>query len=416
MMMMMTYSMVPVRVFVDLCNSTKGICLTGPPGAPGLPGLDGIPGLNGSEGIPGPKGDPGAEGRRGRRGEKGDPGDRGDMGGPGPPGEKGETSNDVIIEGPPGPAGPPGAPGPVGPPGPPGLPAPPRNRTHRVHLQPAHTSAGLLHAVPNDDTSAEKAAGRTQVVPPKKAECIVKSVTNPRNISKMESTFGAWMQDTALQDDQRIWVANHFSAHDVKEYRSIAAFQNNTSDTINVRRFFFGCGHIVHNGSIYYHIAGTFEIAKFHLQTRRLYTLAIENALYHNLTYLLHNSKTYFKVAADENGLWLVFASSVDGSIMAAQLDEKTFSVASYINTTYPRTKAGNVFIACGVLYVTDAKDSKVTYAFDLLKGKPVNMTFDLRTPSGILAMLSYYPKSRHLYVWDSSYVKVYDLHFLSDD
>lgn len=159
-----------------------------------------------------------------------------------------------------------------------------------------------------------------------------------------------------------------------------------------------------------------FFVRRFDLRTKRLHTLSVDNALYHDLAYLLHNSKTYFKLLADENGLWLIFASSVDESIMVAQLDQKTFSITSYINTTYPRTKAGNAFIACGVLYVSDTKDTRITFAFDLLKGKPVNVTFDLRSPGGVLAMLSYSPKDRHLYVWDNSYVMLYVVHFISDE
>lgn len=229
----------------------------------------------------------------------------------------------------------------------------------------------------------------------------------------------------------------------MKEYQSIASFQNGTGEAVDVRKFYQGCGHTVHNGSLYYHIAGTSSIGRsadtehffssgigsgffvkirfpsicrFNFQSRKLHTLVIENALHHNLAYLLQNSKTYFKVAADENGLWLIFASSVDECIMVAQLDQKTFSVTSYINTTYPRTKAGNAFIACGVLYVTDTKDARITFAFDLLKRKPVNVTFDLRSPGGVLAMLSYSPKDRHLYVWDQSYVRLYVVHFITDE
>lgn len=134
------------------------------------------------------------------------------------------------------------------------------------------------------------------------------------------------------------------------------------------------------------------------------------------MAYFLHNSKTYFKLAVDENGLWLIYASSVDAVIMVGQLDQKTFSIITHINTTYPHSKAGNAFIACGVLYVTDTKDTRVTFAFDLLKGKPVNVTFDLRPPGGVLAMLSYSPKDRHLYLWDNNYVKLYVVHFISDD
>lgn len=160
----------------------------------------------------------------------------------------------------------------------------------------------------------------------------------------------------------------------------------------------------------------TLFVRRFDLETKRLHTLHIDDALFNNLAYLIPNSKTYFKLAVDENGLWLIFASSVDNSIMVAQLDQKTFSVTLYINTTYPRTKAGNAFIACGVLYVTDIKDTRVTFAFDLLKGKPINMTFDLRSPGGVLAMLSYSPKDRHLYMWDQSYVRLHVVHFISDE
>ncbi|XP_035035255.1 gliomedin [Hippoglossus stenolepis] len=418
MMMMMTYSMVPIKLLIDICNSTKGVCIAGPPGPPGLPGADGLPGHNATDGIPGVNGQPGADGKRGKKGppgETGEPGEKGERGESGPPGEQGQPSNDVIIEGPPGPPGPPGSPGPMGPDGPPGPQGPSRTRHHRAHLQAAQT-LGLLHAIPNDGTSTAKEAGKRQEEPKKRNECLIKSLINPRNVTKMETTFGTWMKDTAQVNDERIWVAEHFSGRVVKEYESIASFQSNTSDLVDVRKFYQGCGHTVHNGSFYYHIAGTSSIGRFDLLTKRLHTLTIDNALYHNLAYLLLNSKTYFKLAADENGLWLIFASSTDESIMVGQLDQKTFSVTTYINTTYPRTKAGNAFIACGVLYVTDTKDTRVSFAFDLLKGKPVNMTFDLRSPGGVLAMLSYSPKDRHLYVWDQGYVRLYVVHFISDD
>uniref|UniRef100_A0A3P8U8T7 Gliomedin n=1 Tax=Amphiprion percula TaxID=161767 RepID=A0A3P8U8T7_AMPPE len=304
-----------------------------------------------------------------------------------------------------GPPGPPGPPGPMGPPGPPGPQGPPRTRHHRAHLQAPHTLGERSQILCICRLVQHLVCGRKLLsslffcFP---SECLIKSLINPRNVTKMESTFGTWMKDTAQLNDERIWVAEHFSGRVVKEYQSIASFQSNSSDVVDVRKFYQGCGHTVHNGSLYYHIS--------------LRTLTIDHALHHNLAYLLHNSKTYFKLAADENGLWLIFASSVDESIMVAQLDQKTFSVTSYINTTYPRTKAGNAFIACGVLYVTDTKDSRVTFAFDLLKGKPVNMTFDLRSPGGVLAMLSYSPKDRHLYVWDQGYVRLYVVHFISDE
>lgn len=127
---------------------------------------------------------------------------------------------------------------------------------------------------------------------------------------------------------------------------------------------------------------------------------------YNRLNYLFSNSKTYFKFAVDENGLWVIFASNPSDILMVAKLNEDTFSVESVINTAYPIARAGNAFIVCGILYVTDDTDRKVTFAFDLKKESPSDVSFDLRPDNGILAMLSYYPNRRLLYMWDNSRVK----------
>eukprot|EP00063_Salmo_salar_P006666 XP_013981501.1 PREDICTED: gliomedin-like isoform X1 [Salmo salar] len=667
-MMVMTYSMVPIKVLLELCNSTKDMCLTGSPGPPGTPGVDGKPGINATEGIPGPPGAAGRRGKKGPPGERGEPGVKGDVGDPGPPGLKDENTNDIVIEGPPGPRGPPG---PAGPPGLPGCPAtledpePSRNRTMRAHLlentclrqanmsdslgtENTATSSNTLNvtnaenvnrtirvdihqanmstesanlAASNDtlsetDTENEEANDRqmtytkiveegplnstdteivedgplnstdteiveevplnstdteiveegplnathteiveegplnathteiveegplnatdteiveegplnatdteiveegplnstdteiveegplnstdteiveegplnatdteiveevplnatdteiveegplnathteiveegplnatdTEIVeeaafkktaeifsaPPNdtlnvtdtedakeapvwKAEDIIKTITCFPNVTKMETTFGVWMQDAAQVNDNHIWMAEHFSGRVLQEYKSIASFSNSSSRSIDMRKFYQGCGHIIYNGSMYYHNAGTSKVVKDNLKTRRLQTLAVENALYHNRTYLFHNSKTYFKFAVDENGLWLIYASVVNGTMMVAKLNHKRFSVLSVVSTSYPVLNAGNAFVAYGVLYMTDTKDTKVTHAFDLMKEKPLNVNLDLRSANGIMAMLSYYPRNQLLYMWDNSYVKICKVYF----
>lgn len=108
----------------------------------------------------------------------------------------------------------------------------------------------------------------------------------------------------------------------------------------------------------------------------------------------------------DENGLWVIFASDTGDQTMVAKLNSTTFSVESVVNTLYPTTKAGNAFITCGVLYFTDDSDRIVTYAFDLKKEVALNASFDLRPANGILAMLSYNPSKKLLYMWDNSSVK----------
>ena len=108
----------------------------------------------------------------------------------------------------------------------------------------------------------------------------------------------------------------------------------------------------------------------------------------------------------DKNGLWVIFASDTDDNTMVAKLNPDTFSVESVINTAYPTTKAGNAFIVCGVLYFTDDVDRRVAYAFDLKKQSAFDASFELRPATGILAMLSYYPNKKLLYMWENSKVK----------
>ncbi|XP_036592835.1 gliomedin [Trichosurus vulpecula] len=442
MLMMMTYSMVPVRVMLDLCNSTKGICLTGPPGLPGPPGMNGLPGYNGSDGLPGiqgPKGEKGANGKKGKiglpgaighqgeKGERGDPGELGLPGNDGPPGEKGERgekgdkgdpSNDVLPTGAKGDQGPPGLPGPPGPPGPQGPPGPPGSRKAKAQRQPNMFNGqctGDACAVPNDDTLAGKPDEKASEHHSLKAECIIASIGSPTLVIKVKNTFGTWMKESVNKSDERIWVTEHFSGFSVKEFKDQASLLNDSYRPINLRQIFQGCGHAVHNNYLYYHRGGFNIIVRFEFATETYETLNIENALYNGRKYLFVNSKTYFNLAVDEKGLWIIYASSLDeSSIFVAQLEESTFSVMQHINTTYPKSKAGNAFVACGILYVTDTKDMKITFAYDLLKGRQINVSFDLRTSQSVLAMLAYSWRDQHLYTWEDGELMLYPVQFLS--
>uniref|UniRef100_A0A8C5PI85 Gliomedin n=1 Tax=Leptobrachium leishanense TaxID=445787 RepID=A0A8C5PI85_9ANUR len=449
MIMMMTYSMVPVRVMVDLCNSSKGICLTGPPGPPGpsgLPGIDGIdglPGYNGSDGLPGlpaTKGDQGEKGRRGKMGdpgekgepgsagEKGDPGELGSPGNDGIPGvngdkgdkgDNGEASNDVIIEGIKGEMGIPGPPGPPGPPGLPGPEGPPGRKKAKLQekaLKEFNTNkcSGELCTVPNDDTMVGKTNEKNSAQPLKKGDCTIKAIDNPTHIAKVKDTFGAWMMETANRSDDRIWIAGHFSGLILKQYENLTELLNDQYKPIRLRWFYHGCGHIVYNKSLYFHKGGSDTIVRYDLETQAFQTLSMKDATYHNRSYLFSNSKSYFHVAADEKDLWIIYSSEVDKNVMVAHLDEKTFSVTQSINTTYPKTKAGNAFIVCGILYVTDTKDMRVTFAFDLFKGKQIEASFELRSSTSVLSMLSYNPKDKHLYAWEDGNLLLYPVQFVS--
>ncbi|NXE66113.1 GLDN protein, partial [Calcarius ornatus] len=395
----------------------------GPPGLPGYNGSDGIPG------TPGQKGEPGVNGKRGKiglpgpkgdQGQKGEPGEMGLPGKDGVPGgkgargskrKKGDANNDVILEGAKGEPGPPGPPGPAGPPGPPGK----RKGKAKVELQENIYSSKCtdeICGVPNDDTLAGKAEDRTLEPPSKKAECVITSVGSPDQYVSVQQTFGTWMREPANISDERIWLTMHFSGNYIKEYENFDALLNGSYRIINITGFFYGCGHAVQNNHLYYHQGGTSYIRKFGLDKDSLHTLHIKKALHQGKNYLFSNSKTYFNIAVDEKGLWIIYASSIDENIMVASVDEESFSVNWHINTTYPKSKAGNAFIACGILYVTDTKDMTVSFAFDLLKRKQIDARFKLRSSQSVLAMLSYSLRDKNLYTWENGSLMVYPVRF----
>lgn len=65
------------------------------------------------------------------------------------------------------------------------------------------------------------------------SECLIKSLINPRNVTKMKMTFGTWMKDTALLNDERIWVAEHFSGglgQKIRSFQDQIRIQDSATD------------------------------------------------------------------------------------------------------------------------------------------------------------------------------------------
>lgn len=171
-------------------------------------------------------------------------------------------------------------------------------------------------------------------------------------------------------------------------------------------KYFMTCNRKVFFVNQLYHLTQLLSFHRLNLNTGGVESLTMANSRYNKLNYLLRNSKTYFKFAVDENGLWVIFAQDTEDKMMVAKLNHKTFSVMSLIDIAYPTIKAGNAFIACGVAYVSDDKDRKISYAFDLQKEKSLDVHLDLRVPNGILSMMTYYPNTKRLIIWDNRRVK----------
>ncbi|XP_030223003.1 gliomedin isoform X2 [Gadus morhua] len=270
------------------------------------------------------------------------------------------------------------------------------------------TSASSLPGLHQTNDSSKEAGKGTF----ERTENVLRTITCFENVTQMQSTFGAWVADAAPLREERYWLLVHFSGRIILEYPNLLSYPKSGGRNTLLDKFYQGCGSVVYNGFLYFHNAGTNKLLKFNLETKTTSFLVIENTRHRHRSYLFENSKTYYKFAVDESGLWVMAASATDETLVVAKLNHESFSVTSIIHTRYPKSKAGNGFIAYGILYITDSKDKKITHGFDLERGVSLAVSYALRQANGILAMLSYYPHKQVLYMWDNSSLKTCKVHF----
>uniref|UniRef100_A0A670Z5T5 Gliomedin n=1 Tax=Pseudonaja textilis TaxID=8673 RepID=A0A670Z5T5_PSETE len=262
---------------------------------------------------------------------------------------------------------------------------------------------GEACSIPNDDTLAGKAKDPAHLY----QQNMIESIGSPEEIVKLKQSYGAWMVDLGNRTDEKIWIAEHFTGHIIKEYQDLNALWNGNYTTIELPWSYYGCGHAIYNNALYYQRVGRNIVVKQERNQERKPKNCLSIGKCSRM-YLFSTSKSYFSIAVDENGLWVMYLSWPDAHIMVAEVDEETFSVLRHINTTYPQSKAGNAFVAGGVLYITDKNHMHVAFAFDLLLSPGSNATL---VP--VLAMLSYNWLNKHLHTWEHGFLIQYPVHFL---
>ncbi|XP_035666059.1 collagen alpha-1(XXIII) chain-like isoform X3 [Branchiostoma floridae] len=447
-------------------NGEKGsVGAPGKPGVDGLPGLDGLPGapgpmgppgLPGEDGQPGPKGDVGPVGPRGKRGDTGFPGmfgPKGDKGAPGlrgppgmtgKPGEKGDSGNrgesgvltssefgSVIVQGEPGPPGPAGPAGPPGPRGTPGIPGPrgPKGSSgtmDKVVLERlarcAENKTESLQVGTENEIPLEAPQGKKVDKTNGCVDRILKSVGGAETVLKNGAYWGAWMTDPQQSRDakgDKFWIMPHFEGLHVEGYKTLDDVKWRRDPTsYELPNYYEGTGHVVYNGSLFYHAAGSRTIVKYDLASRKVSaTTNIPKLGYRSPKYLYKYDYSYVDLAVDEHGVWVIYASpESDGNIVVALLDAKTLRVVRTVMTNHMKNSAGEAFVTCGVLYATrspyESDTNKIDYAYDLFTEKELDVGVPFQTAHGMLVMLSYNPREQVLYGWDKGYLVRYSLNF----
>ncbi|XP_077148603.1 olfactomedin-4-like [Ranitomeya variabilis] len=254
---------------------------------------------------------------------------------------------------------------------------------------------------------------------------ISKPVVVQLNYLGFSYRYGGWGRDSLVGADQNVlWVAplntdgrlmNSLRIYDT--YDNFLIYNPTIDRGINYGHFGQGGGMIMYNESMYYNCYTNGNICRYNPQTNSVeLNVNLPNAVYDNR--FSYSSSVYqdIDMASDEEGLWAIYSTESNaGNIVISKLDPISLVVTQTWATAQHKPSASNAFMACGVLYVTRAINTKkedIFYMYDTKTEKEWWLSIPLEKPKDNVQSLSYNPNDHKLYMYNDGYLVNYDLTF----
>ena len=230
--------------------------------------------------------------------------------------------------------------------------------------------------------------------------------------------WGAWMKDPLAPPDKsdHIWLTRHHTGKILTEYKSLEELERDNFLTIyDLNEPYFGTGHVIYDGSLFYHRSTQSELIKYDLKQRRVIARAyIPEASYQDNNFLYSTEYSHFDLAADENGLWVIFAMDSQPTVtFVSKLNPLNLSIEKTWDVPAMHREYGNGFIACGVLYLvrdTRSKNTVIDFAYDLYAGEKLSVRLMLTNPFQMNNMISYNANEQKIYGWDKGNLLTYPI------
>ncbi|XP_056131180.1 olfactomedin-like protein 3B [Lampris incognitus] len=254
------------------------------------------------------------------------------------------------------------------------------------------------------------------------SDCVdlISSIRSVKILKRVGGPKGMWIRDPKTS---KVYAFNGTSGDTIYQFNSVLDFSRspgvNHSRLIRLPSLWSGTGGAVYNGNLYYIKQRTdaeVQVAKYSLLSGLLMDTAMFPADSYAPVYSL-NPETIADLAADDEGLWLLYAiSESEPNIHLAKMDPETLDIEQMWDTRCPRENAEAAFIICGTVYVVYntrlASRSRVQCVFDVndmvVSEEAPLLYFPRRY--GAHASLKYNPEEKQLYAWDDGYQILYRL------
>ncbi|XP_022240230.1 uncharacterized protein LOC111085528 [Limulus polyphemus] len=257
------------------------------------------------------------------------------------------------------------------------------------------------------------------VLQPRVKDCLLYKVGKPVFQRFSNSTWGCWMKDAApsnVEQANKYWLTLQNKKNTLYEFTNKDFFRNNSyTKSYTLPYALTGNNHVVFNGSFYYNREGTNSLVRFNLLTATNSTVQIPHAAYKDGHYLYSSQHSYMDLAADENGMWIIFAGNNTKNTLVLKYHPYTLQTEKMWNLTLDHRGIGETFIACGVLYAISsvtALKTRISYAYDLYCNKTLDINLDFINPFGRTTMVSYNAKEEVIYTWDRGNQLLYPVRF----
>lgn len=201
----------------------------------------------------------------------------------------------------------------------------------------------------------------------------------------------------------------------VREYKSMADFvSGQESRTYYLPFKWAGTNHVVYNGSLYYNKEQSNIVVRYSFETGRvLAQRALEYAGFHNVYPYTWGGFSDIDLMADEMGLWAVYATNQNaGNVVISHLEPDTLEPLTTWNTEYSKRNAGESFMICGTLYVTNSHltGAKVYYSYDTKTSTYEYVDIPFHNPYFHISMLDYNARERALYAWNNGHQVIFNV------